>query len=66
MPQVFFRSRYLLKNHETNTGEKVCLQTLFFHNVSFHLYSLPQTRNKCVYALSVAYRVVFLFVSGLK
>jgi hypothetical protein len=56
---------YLFKNHENNTdSSEVCLQTLFFHTVSFHFYSLAPTRNKCVYALSVPSLVLLVCVSS--
>jgi hypothetical protein len=48
----------------THSSEKVCLQTLFFHKVSIHSYSLAPMRNKCVYTLSVPCLGLLLFVSG--
>jgi hypothetical protein len=64
----FFRSKYLLKNHENNTysSEKVCLQTLFFHKVSVHFYSLASMKNKCVCTLWAPFLVLLLFVYGSK
>jgi hypothetical protein len=65
---MFFRSKYPFKKHESNiySSEKVCLQTLFFHEVSVHFYSLALTRNECMYALSVPFLVLLLSVSSSK
>jgi hypothetical protein len=64
----FFRSKYLFKNNKSNTysSEKICIQTLCFHKVTVHFYSLAPKKNKCVYALSVSFLVQLLFVSGSK
>jgi hypothetical protein len=52
-----------IKDHENNIhSSEVCLQTLVFHKVSVCFYSLAPMRNKCVYAVSVPFLVVLLFV----
>jgi hypothetical protein len=68
MSHVLFRSEYLFKNYGNNTysSEKGCLQTLFSNKVYVHFYILAQTINKCMYALSVPFLVLLLFVFGSK
>jgi hypothetical protein len=49
----FFRSKYLLKNHENNTypSGNIFLQTLFFHKFCIHFYSLAAKRYECMYVV---------------
>jgi hypothetical protein len=59
MPHVFSAVNIYSKIMKiTHSSEKVCLQTLFFHKVSVHFYSLA-LRNKGMYALLVPFLAMF-------
>jgi hypothetical protein len=67
MPHVFPTVNIYSKIMKiTYSKKKVCLQTVFFHKVFVHFYSLGPMTNKGVYALLVPFLVLLLFVSGSK